>query len=55
MRFWQSFLTVIRNPISIQRWIVALFIFVALASVIIDGISLMSSFSNIVQRDFIVP
>ncbi len=55
LRFWRSLLTIIRSPIAIQRWIVVLFIIATLSTLIIDGISLSTGFSSLLQRDIIVP
>ena len=51
LRYGRSFLTIIRSPIAIQRWLVVLFILAALSTVIIDGISLWMGFSNLLQRE----
>ncbi len=55
LRFGRSILTIVRSPIAIQRWIVVLFIIAALSTIIIDGISLSMGFSNLLQRDVLVP
>ena len=55
LRFGRSILTIIRSPIAIQRWIVVLFIIAALSTIIIDGISLSMGFSNLLQREVLVP
>ncbi len=55
LRFGRSLLTIIRSPIAIQRWLVVLFIIAALSTIIIDGISLSMSFSNLLQREVLVP
>ena len=55
LRFWQSLVTIIRSPIAIQRWLVVLFIIAALSTIIVDGISLSMGFSNLLEREVLVP
>ena len=55
LRFGWALLSIIRSPIAIQRWIVVLFIIAALSTIILDGISLTMGFSNLLQREFLVP
>ncbi len=55
LRFGRSILTIIRSPIAIQRWLVVLFIIAALSTIIVDGISLSMGFSNLLEREVLVP
>ena len=55
LRYGRSFLTIIRCPIAIQRWLVVLFIIAALSTIIVDGISLSMGFSNLLEREVLVP
>ncbi len=55
LRLGRSLLTIIRSPIAIQRWLVVLFIIAALSTVIVDGISLSMGFSNLLEREVLVP
>ena len=55
LRHGPSLVAFVRNPIAIQRWVVVLFILAALSTLIVDGISLSMGFSNLLQRDVLVP
>ncbi len=47
LHYGRSLLTIGRSPIAIERWLIALFIIVALSTVIVDGISLSMGFSSL--------
>ncbi len=55
LRFGWALLSIIRSPIAIQRWLVVLFLIAALSTIIMDGISLSMGFSNLLQREVLVP
>ncbi len=47
LRYGRSLLKIVRNPMAIERWLVVIFVIVALSTVIIDGISLSMGFSSL--------